>query len=165
MSVTRHDSQYLEYDFWIWEWDQYYHTHISNTFGIWYDNIVQVIRYRHWSQSITSSLGGLGTTVSCIQHENIPMTWQSTSTSDLRAWVRHPTSEIGRLERGFRWGSDGEVLVRRRSEGTLVHRLYTAKQPARLKWGYVESGYRKFQQWSLVRTVSGWLVRSWTTVG
>ena len=36
---------------------------------------------------------------------------------------------------------------------------YTATvQPARQKWGYVESLNRKFKQWSLVRTVSGWLV-------
>ena len=32
--------------------------------------------------------------------------------------------------------------------------MHSAKQ----KWGYVESRYWKFKQWSLVRTVSGWLL-------
>ena len=35
-------------------------------------------------------------------------------------------------------------------------RYTAAVQPARQKWGHIESQYRKFKQWSLVRTV--WLV-------
>ena len=37
-------------------------------------------------------------------------------------------------------------------------RYTAAVQPARQKWGYVESQYPKFKQWSLVRTLPGWLV-------
>ena len=66
------------------------------------------------------------------------------------------------------WGSDESQMEKCRSDGeagdTFARRMYiacrytAAVQPAIQKWGYVESQYRKFKQWSLVRTVSGWLV-------
>ena len=48
--------------------------------------------------------------------------------------------------------SSGDIL------SSHLCRYTAAMQPARQKWGYVESQYRKFKQWSLVRTASGWLV-------
>ena len=59
-------------------------------------------------------------------------------------------------------GSDEGQMEKCRSDGEVWVRLYacidTAMQPAIQKWGYVESRYRKFKQWSLVKTVFGWLV-------
>ena len=46
--------------------------------------------------------------------------------SELWAWVRHPSSEIWWLESGIRWGSNGEIQVRRRSRGTIVRCLYSS---------------------------------------
>ena len=80
-------------------------------------------------------------------------------TSDLQAWVRHPSSEIGWLERGFRWGSDGEVRVRQTEKWGCVCTCMlvdTHMHLARHKFWYIESRYRIFKQGSLVRTV--WLV-------
>ena len=60
-------------------------------------------------------------------------------------------------------GSDEGQMEKCRSDGEVGVHLYvacTALQLATQKWGYVESRYWKFKQWSLVKTIwlVGWLV-------